>query len=70
MLTMIFGILMFLIFFRLVRVAVKLSWGITKVVLGIIFAPVILILFAVFGFMTIAFIGLVIWGLFGFFNRV
>ena len=43
MLTLIFLICMFGVFGKLLGLAIKMTWGITKVVLSLVFLPVILL---------------------------
>ena len=54
MLTFIFICLMCGIFGKLIGVAFKLTWGITKVLFTLVFLPVILIALAIGGLVTIA----------------
>lgn len=68
MLTLLFTVLMIVILFKFIGLAVKLSWGLMKVLLGVVFAPVLLIVFALSGFMLLAFVFLIIWGIIGFFR--
>ena len=54
MLTFIFICLTFWIFGKLIRLAFKMTWGITKVLFTLVFLPVILIALAIGGLVTIA----------------
>ena len=54
MLTFIFICLMFVIFGKLIGLAFKMTWGITKVLFTLVFLPVILIALAIGGLVTIA----------------
>lgn len=54
MLTLLFFILMFVIFGNLVRIAFRLAWGIMKVVAVLIIVPVVLIVLTVVGMVYIA----------------
>lgn len=54
MLTFIFVCLMFGIFGKLIGLAFKMTWGITKVLFTLVFLPVILIALAIGGLVTIA----------------
>ena len=54
MLTFIFICLMFGIFGKLIGLAFKMTWGITKVLFTLVFLPVILIALAIGGLVTIA----------------
>lgn len=63
MLTLIFTILMIIVFGKLIMWAIKAAWGITKVLVTIILFPVILIGLACAGAIYLALILLVIGGL-------
>ena len=63
MLELIFAILMFVVFIRIVIIAVKASWGLAKIIVGIIFLPITLILLAVAGMIYLAFPLLVVIGI-------
>lgn len=63
MMTLIFIILMIVVFSKVIALAIKAAWGITKVVLTIVFFPIILIWMALSGFIALAIIALVIGGL-------
>lgn len=54
MLTLIFAILMFVVFGKLVLLAIKATWGITKVLFSLVFLPIILVLLVVGGLIYIA----------------
>ncbi len=43
MLTFIFSILMIVVFGNIVAFAVKMAWGVSKIVINLVFLPVILI---------------------------
>lgn len=64
MLTLLFTILFFMVFGKLLWFAIKAAWGISKILLTIVLLPLILVGFAAAGFMSIAFIGLIAVGLF------
>ena len=59
MLTLIISICAIAVFFRLGILAFKLAWGITKIVLSLVFAPVLFILLMVGGLAYVA-LGLVV----------
>lgn len=63
MLTLIFIILMIAVFGKVIGLAIKATWGLTKVLVTIVFFPAILIVMAISGFMTLAIIALIIGGL-------
>ncbi|MDO5784754.1 MAG: hypothetical protein Q4P20_06795 [Eubacteriales bacterium] len=64
MLTLLFTILFFMVFGKLLWLAIKAAWGITKILFTIVLLPLILLGLAAAGFMSIAFIGLIVVGLF------
>lgn len=63
MLEILFIFLMFGVFGKLIWLAFKAAWGIAKVVLTIVFLPVILIALFVGGFAYIAVIAVLVIGL-------
>lgn len=63
MLTFIFIILMIAVFGKVIGLAIKATWGLTKVIFTIVFLPAILIVMAISGFMTLAVIALIIGGI-------
>ena len=63
MLTLIFLICMFGVFGKLLGLAIKMTWGITKVVLSLVFLPVILLGLVLVGLIHIAFPILVVIGI-------
>ncbi len=63
MLTLIFTILMFVVFGKLLIFAIKASWGITKFVVSVILLPLALIGLVIGGLITIALPLLLIIGL-------
>ncbi len=63
MLSLLFVILMFLIFGRLILLAFKAAWGITKVLVTFLFFPVVLIVLVLGGLLYLAFPVLVIVGI-------
>lgn len=62
-LEILFAILMFMVFGKLLIFALKVSWGITKIFFTIVFLPVILVVMVLMGFMTIALPILVVIGI-------
>ena len=66
MLTLLFLILMFSVFGKILHMAIKLTWGITKVVFTLIFLPFIVIGLAVAGFMYLSILVLIVAGFFAF----
>lgn len=62
MLTLIFIFLMFGVVGKLIWLAIRAAWGITKVFFTIIFLPVILVALFVGGFVYVALIGLLVLG--------
>ncbi|MDD3402919.1 MAG: hypothetical protein PHQ72_06140 [Hespellia sp.] len=54
MLTLVFVILMFVVFGKLIGLAIRATWGITKVLFTIVFLPVILICMVVGGLISVA----------------
>lgn len=63
MLTLLFIICMIAVFGKLIALAFKMTWGITKIVLTFVFLPVILIGLAVSGLVAIALPILIIVGI-------
>lgn len=61
--TILFGILMFLIFGKLALFAFKMAWGVARIVLTIVFLPIILIVMVINGLLTIALPILVVIGI-------
>ncbi|MDD3360772.1 MAG: hypothetical protein PHW34_03775 [Hespellia sp.] len=54
MLTLVFIIMMFVVFGKLIGLAIRATWGITKVLFTIVFLPVILICMVVGGLISVA----------------
>lgn len=63
MLTFIFTILMIVVFGKVIGIAIKAAWGLTKVLVTIVLLPIILIVMAISGFMALAVIALIIGGI-------
>ena len=66
MLTLLFIILMFSVFGKILHMAIKLTWGITKVIFTLIFLPFIVIGLALAGFMYLSILVLIVAGFFAF----
>ena len=54
MITLIFIIFMFLIFGNILKVAIKMAWGVTKVLFSLVFLPVFLIVLVLVGLIKFA----------------
>ena len=63
MINLIFTIFMFLIFGNILKFAVKMAWGMTKVLFSLVFLPVFLIALVFAGLIKLAFPILAIIGL-------
>lgn len=63
MLTIIFLLLMIVVFGKLVWLAIRAAWGVTKVLFSIVFLPIVLIVLALSGLMVVALPILIIVGL-------
>ncbi|NSE03649.1 hypothetical protein G4422_09440 [Blautia wexlerae] len=63
MLTLIFTCLMVWIFGKLIWIAFKMTWGITKVLFNLVFLPIILIALVIGGLVSVALPVLVIIGI-------
>ena len=68
MLTFIFSILMIVVFGNIVAFAVKMAWGVSKIVINLVFLPVILIGMALAGLFWLAIPLLVVIGLISLFT--
>ena len=66
MMTIIFFVLFFMIFGKLIKIAFKLTWGIMKVALYFVFHPLIIVGLVFKGLLIIALPVLLVVGLFGF----
>lgn len=69
MLTLLFTILMFVIFGKLLIFGIKVSWGITKILFTVVLLPIVLIGLVIAGFIYIAIPILVIIGLISLFSK-
>lgn len=63
MLTLIFACLMVWIFGKLIWIAFKMTWGITKVLFNLVFLPLILIALVIGGLVSVALPVLIIIGI-------
>ena len=63
MLTIIFLLLMIVVFGKLIWFAIRAAWGITKVLFSIVCLPIVLIVLALSGLMVVALPILIIVGL-------
>lgn len=54
MITLIFIIFMFLIFGNILKFAIKMAWGVTKVLFSLVFLPVFLIVLVLVGLIKFA----------------
>ena len=63
MLTLFFIICMFAVFGRIAGLALRGAWGLTKILFGLVFLPVVLIGMAVSGLIVIALPALILFGI-------
>lgn len=63
MLTLLFAICMLCLFFKLIAIAVKAAWGLSKIVLFLIAGPILLVAMAVCGLVSLAFPILIVCGI-------
>ena len=63
MLTLFFIILLFAVFGNVFWFAIKLTWGFSKIFLGLIFLPLILIIIAIIGFIYLSIFFLIFGGI-------
>ena len=61
--TLLFIILMIAIFGKLIGLAFKMTWGITKILFTLVFLPVVLIGLVIGGLLTVAFPVLILIGI-------
>lgn len=54
MLTLLFWILMFMTFGKILKFAIKAAWGITKIMVSLVFLPIVLIFLVLQGLLVIA----------------
>ena len=69
MIELLFTLLMFAVFGKILFFAIKAAWGITKILLTVVLLPLILVALAFAGLFYIAFPVLIIIGLIAFFAR-
>ncbi len=62
MLTIVFAVLLLVVLAQFITWAVKISWGIFKIVLGVVFFPLVFIGLCFAGLMYVAIVGLIIVG--------
>ena len=55
MLTLLFWVLMFVTFGKILKFAIKAAWGISKIMVSLVFLPIALILLVLKGLFVIAF---------------
>lgn len=63
MITLLFIILLVGLIFNIVRIGLKLTWGLVKFVIGVVLFPLLIIAIAFGGFFYIAFVILIIAGI-------
>ena len=63
MLTLLFMILMFLIFGKILLFSIRATWGISKIVFSVVFLPIFLVGLVIKGLISLAFPILVIIGI-------
>ncbi|MBO4910164.1 MAG: hypothetical protein J5476_12880 [Lachnospiraceae bacterium] len=68
MITLFFVILMFIVIGKLLHLAIKLAWGMTKIVCAVVFFPIILIGLAIAGFIYLAILILIVVGILSLFT--
>ena len=66
MLTFLFGILLFVVFGKILMLALKAAWGISKIIVTVVLLPVILIAMALTGLLSVALVLLIGIGLVSF----
>lgn len=69
MIELLFAILMFVVFGKILFFAIKATWGITKILFTVVLLPFILVALAFAGLLYIAFPVLVVIGLIALFAR-
>ena len=63
MLTVLFMVLLLLVFGKILVFAIKAAWGISKIIVSVVLLPVILIAMAFTGLLSVAFVILIMIGL-------
>ena len=66
MLTFLFVILLFVVFGKILMLALKAAWGISKIIVSVVLLPVILIAMALTGLLSVALVLLIGIGLISF----
>ena len=66
MLEIIFAVCMLVVFGKILGLAIRCAWGLTKVIFGVILLPILLVGFACAGLIYVALIMLIILGLIAF----
>ncbi|MBR1599081.1 MAG: hypothetical protein IJ661_09250 [Lachnospiraceae bacterium] len=66
MLTLLFVILMFVVFGKILMFALKAAWGISKIIVSVVLLPIILIAMALTGLLSVALVLLIGIGLVSF----
>lgn len=66
MLTFLFVILLFVVFGKILMLALKAAWGISKIIVSVVLLPVILIAMALTGLLSVALVLLIGIGLVSF----
>jgi len=69
MVELLFGILMFVVFGKILFFAIKATWSITKILFAVVLLPFVLVVLAFAGLLYIAFPVLIIVGLIALFAR-
>lgn len=69
MLSLLFGVCMLLVFGKILIFGIKVSWGILKILLSVVFLPFILIGLVISGLLSIAFPILIVIGIGSLFLR-
>ena len=70
MLLLLFFVLMIAVFVKLLFLAIRGAWSITKIVLSVVLFPLILVGIALSVFLYIALLAVVLLGIFSFLKRV
>ena len=66
MLNILFVILLFVVFGKILMLALKAAWGISKIIVTVVLIPVILIAMALTGLLSVALVFLIVIGLVSF----
>ena len=66
MLPVLFIILLFIVFGKILMFAIKAAWGLSKIIVSVVFLPVILIAMALTGLLSVALVLLIVIGLISF----